>query len=119
MSFLAKSSSYFVFSHTDSRYTQPMETIFISANQLLSFLRMHYKQTMRSINLEEVQKLIREFELNKELRDKDLLSADGKSTFHNKTTEASSLLSKVSVICYYLNTLTSLAHFTLVKYIKT
>ncbi|CAF0885382.1 unnamed protein product [Adineta ricciae] len=63
--------------HANLNYTQPIETVSINANQLLSFLRLHYKQTMRSISLEEVQQLIREFELNKELRDKDLLGTDG------------------------------------------
>ena len=57
-----------------------METIFINDHQLLSFLRLHYKQTLKSVSLEEVQQLIHEFELNKDLRDKKLLGIDGKST---------------------------------------
>ncbi|UJR09704.1 hypothetical protein I4U23_013933 [Adineta vaga] len=63
--------------YTDHDYTQTMETMYINRDGLLSFLRVHYKQTMKSINLEQVQQLINEFELNSELREKGLLSVDG------------------------------------------
>ncbi|CAF0902575.1 unnamed protein product [Rotaria sordida] len=59
-------------------YQQPMESISMDKNELLNFLRLTKNENTKHINnLDEVQKLLDEFELNAEFREKGVLGLDG------------------------------------------
>ncbi|CAF4014958.1 unnamed protein product, partial [Rotaria sordida] len=59
-------------------YQQTMENIYMDRNELLYFLRLMKNSNMQHINsLIEAQKLIDEYELNTEFREKGFLGLDG------------------------------------------
>ncbi|CAF3286134.1 unnamed protein product [Rotaria sp. Silwood2] len=59
-------------------YQQTMENIYMDKNELLYFLRLTRNQNMNHVDsLNQAQKVIDEFEMNTEFREKGFLSLDG------------------------------------------
>ncbi|CAF3346976.1 unnamed protein product, partial [Rotaria sp. Silwood2] len=83
-------------------YQQTMENIYMDKNELLYFLRLTRNQNMKHIDsLNQAQKVIDEFEMNTEFRERGFLSLDG---FRNMLLSRNFDITESPLCDYYINT---------------